>query len=53
MSGAVDKVKGKANELAGKARGKKTQEVKGKAQQGKGRVKDEFKEAKERTERDV
>ncbi|MFA9445755.1 CsbD family protein [Egicoccus sp. AB-alg6-2] len=40
MGSTGDKVKGKANELAGKATGDKTQEVKGKGQQTKGDAKD-------------
>lgn len=36
MSGTDDKIKGKANEVAGKVTGDKTQELKGKAQQVKG-----------------
>jgi uncharacterized protein YjbJ (UPF0337 family) len=40
MGSTGDKVKGKANEMTGKATGDKSQEVKGKGQQAKGEVKD-------------
>jgi uncharacterized protein YjbJ (UPF0337 family) len=40
MGSTGDKIKGKANELIGKATGDTSQEVKGKAQQGKGKAKD-------------
>jgi uncharacterized protein YjbJ (UPF0337 family) len=40
VGGAGDKIKGKANEMTGKATGDKSQEVKGKGQQAKGEVKD-------------
>lgn len=53
MGSAKDKVKGKANEMAGKATGDRGRQARGKAQQGKGRVKDELAAEKERTERDI
>jgi hypothetical protein len=42
MGSTGDKVKGKANELIGKATGDKSQEVKGKGQQAKGGAKDKL-----------
>jgi uncharacterized protein YjbJ (UPF0337 family) len=41
MGGTGDKIKGKANEVTGKATGDKSREVKGKGQQAKGDVKNE------------
>jgi uncharacterized protein YjbJ (UPF0337 family) len=52
-SGAGDKIKGKANELAGKVTGGKKRQVKGKAQQAKGGVKDEVEAENERTKREM
>lgn len=49
MGGAGDKIKGKANEMAGKVTGSRSKQVKGKAQQAKGGVKDEFEAEKART----
>jgi uncharacterized protein YjbJ (UPF0337 family) len=41
MSGSTgDKIKGKANEVAGKVTGKRSKQAKGKGQQAKGGVKD-------------
>lgn len=45
MGSTGDKAKGKGNELLGKATGDKSREVKGKAQQTKGDVKDAAAEA--------
>jgi uncharacterized protein YjbJ (UPF0337 family) len=42
MASTGDKVKGKTNELIGKATGDKSQEVKGKGQQAKGAAKDKI-----------
>jgi uncharacterized protein YjbJ (UPF0337 family) len=53
VGGTGDKIKGKANELTGKARGKKSQELKGKGQQAKGAVKDEFAAEQERQEQET
>jgi uncharacterized protein YjbJ (UPF0337 family) len=53
MGGTGDKIKGKANELTGKATGDKTQELKGKGQQFKGGVKDEAKAENERKKKDT
>jgi hypothetical protein len=40
MGGTGDKIKGKANEMTGKATDDRSKEMKGKAQQGKGEMKD-------------
>lgn len=46
-SDAWDKTKGKTNEVVGKARGDMGQELKGKAQQAKGEIKEEYHDAKD------
>jgi uncharacterized protein YjbJ (UPF0337 family) len=52
-SGTGDKVKGKANELTGKVTGDKKQQMKGKAQQAKGGVKDGVAAENERTKQEM
>jgi uncharacterized protein YjbJ (UPF0337 family) len=46
-SGTVDKIKGKTNEVVGHIRGDKSQEMKGKVQQGMGEGKHALKDAKD------
>jgi uncharacterized protein YjbJ (UPF0337 family) len=53
MGASGDKIKGKANELAGKVTGNRTKQMKGKAQQAKGGLKDEFEAEKARTRDEV
>ena len=53
MGSAKDKVKGKANEVAGKVTGNRSKQARGKIQQGKGKVQDELEAEKERTREDV
>jgi uncharacterized protein YjbJ (UPF0337 family) len=48
MGGTGDKIKGKANEMIGKATDDTSKEMKGKAQQGKGEIKDQASDAKTR-----
>jgi uncharacterized protein YjbJ (UPF0337 family) len=40
MGSITDKIKGKANELTGKAKGDRTQQLKGKTQQAKGEARE-------------
>ena len=51
MAGTGDKVKGKFNESVGKVTGDKKRELKGKAQQVKGRAKDTISETKKEIKR--
>jgi uncharacterized protein YjbJ (UPF0337 family) len=53
MGGSGDKLKGKANELTGKVTGNRKKQMKGKAQQAKGGLKDEFEAEKARTRDEV
>lgn len=46
-SGTTDKIKGKTNEVVGDLRGDKSQEMKGKAQQGIGEGKNALNDVKE------
>lgn len=48
--GALDKLKGKAKEVAGKATGDKRQEAEGKTDQAKGAAKQAVDDARERAE---
>ncbi|WP_406142177.1 CsbD family protein [Streptomyces sp. NBC_01089] len=47
---AMDKIKGKAKEAAGKMSGDKRQETEGKADQAKGKTKDTLGDAKDRAQ---
>lgn len=53
MGELIDKIKGKAKEVQGRATGNKTREAEGLAEQAKGKAKGAFEEAKHEVKRAV